>query len=127
MLRHMHRHWLKTLFGMGALLALFSLAVMLIWNAILPSLMAVGSLTYLQAAGLLLLCRILFGGLGMGLRGHHMHEHLRNMTPEQREAMMRRLRERFPDRGGFGSHPWGDSPSGSEKNGETQENQTSEK
>lgn len=38
--------------------------VMLLWNAILPSLIGVGSLTFPKAIGLLILCKILFGGFG---------------------------------------------------------------
>ena len=38
-------------------------AVMLLWNCILPQVISgVGQLTYVNAIGLLLLCRILFGG-----------------------------------------------------------------
>ncbi len=36
-------------------------AVMWLWNSILPSVIHVGTLTYWQALGLLVLCRILFG------------------------------------------------------------------
>ncbi len=38
------------------------LVVMLLWNAILPSLLGVGLLTFPKAIGLLILCKILFGG-----------------------------------------------------------------
>lgn len=38
--------------------------VMLLWNAILPSLLNINSITYWQAVGLLVLCKILFGGFG---------------------------------------------------------------
>lgn len=58
-------------FFVAAYLGLAALAVMLLWNAILPSLLAVGRLGFWQALGLLLLCRILFGGLrGRGWGGH---------------------------------------------------------
>jgi hypothetical protein len=94
--------------GMLALFAVFSLLVMLLWNAVLPGLLGVGSLTYLQAAGLLLLCRVLFGGLGHGLWGSvafkGMRDHVLAMSPEQREAFVRRMQERVADHarhGGF--------------------------
>jgi O-antigen/teichoic acid export membrane protein len=52
----------------AALLALiFGFAVMLLWNAILPSLFSVHSVTYWQSVGLLVLARILLGG-GLGYR-----------------------------------------------------------
>ena len=46
----------------GVLLS--GLVVMLLWNAILPTAIHAGTLTYLQATGLLVLCRLLFGGFG---------------------------------------------------------------
>ncbi len=55
--------------------------VMLLWNAIIPGLTGWGTLGYLQAAGLFLLTRILFGGHGPGhwhsrWHGHHdWHNH----------------------------------------------------
>ncbi len=53
-------------------LSMFALAggvVMLLWNAILPAVAHVGALTYWQAVGLLVLCRMLFGGFPG--RRHH--------------------------------------------------------
>lgn len=77
-----------------AALAVFSWVVMLLWNALLPSLFGVRPLHYLQAAGLLVLSRILLGGL----RGHHgpwgrrgWRERWQSLTPEERE----RLREKY--------------------------------
>jgi ABC-type multidrug transport system fused ATPase/permease subunit len=83
-------------------IAAMSVVVMLLWNAIVPALFAsVPAITYLQALGLLVLCRILFGGL----RGHggwrgrmHGHGHERwakwqAMTPEEREQFHRQRHE----------------------------------
>ena len=42
--------------------------VMYLWNAILPSVLHVESLTYWQAVGLLILCKILFGNFNRGGR-----------------------------------------------------------
>jgi len=53
----------------AAAVFLFGLVVMLLWNAILPAVLEVGTITYWQAVGLLVLCRILFGGLRGGFRG----------------------------------------------------------
>ncbi len=50
------------IFGLGAL-------VMVLWNAILPDLIGVKLIGYWQALGLLLLCKILFGGYGSGGKG----------------------------------------------------------
>ena len=53
-------------FGIGgiALLALFGLFVMLLWNWLMPDLFGFKQLDYWQAWGLLILCTILFKGFG---------------------------------------------------------------
>jgi hypothetical protein len=74
-------------------LAVLSWIVMMLWNALLPGLFGVRPLHYLQAAGLLVLSRILLGGL----RGHGPWRHRawrarwESLTPEERE----RLREKY--------------------------------
>jgi hypothetical protein len=93
------RWWMKGLAFLvlaPAVLALVSLVVMLLWNALVPSLFAGPVLGFWQAVGLLLLCRILFGGLrGHGHHGWRHHrawrERWHRMTPEERE----RFREGF--------------------------------
>ena len=72
--------------------------VRLLWNWLLPSLFGVREITFWQAFGLLALCRILFGGLGVrGSSRRHarrrieervderMWERWERMTPEERE------------------------------------------
>lgn len=55
---------------LAAVLALvFGWFVMLLWNHILPDLLGLRHITYWQSAGLILLTRILVGGLHHG-RGH---------------------------------------------------------
>ena len=66
--------------------------VMLLWNWLLPRLFGFPEITLLQGFGLLVLCRMLFGGFGGGGGGGHQPKH---MTPEERE----RLRDRFCSRG----------------------------
>jgi hypothetical protein len=82
-----------------ALVALLSLVVMLLWNALIPSLFGGPVLGFWQAAGLLVLTRVLFGGFRPH-RGHGRHHQWRQrvwrtrwrgMTPEERE----RFREGF--------------------------------
>src|SRR5262245_11886577 len=63
--------------------------VMLLWNWLLPPLFEWPSITLWQGFGLLVLCRILFGGWG---RGSHRHRH---WSPAEREHVRRRMRERF--------------------------------
>lgn len=40
--------------------ALFAIPVMLLWDALIPSLFGLGTITWLQAWGLLILCGLLF-------------------------------------------------------------------
>ena len=85
-----------------ALIAVLSLVVMSLWNWLVPSLFHGPAVQYWQAVGLLLLSRILFGGLRRrgGWHGHWRQrmwrERWANMTPEERE----RLREKFQHRCG---------------------------
>ena len=72
--------------------------VMLLWNWLAPTLFGLRMVTFWQAIGLLALCRILFGGFGLGGGGHRssrrrmegrigerMRERWEQMTPEERE------------------------------------------
>ena len=59
--------------GIGIMLAtcaVFGVAVMLLWNALMPQIFAFPRINYLQAAGLLILARLLFGGIGGDRLGH---------------------------------------------------------
>ena len=73
--------------------------VMHLWNWLLPPLFGWKMLGFWQALGLLLLCRILFGGLGHGGPGRHGARHwrgrCRNMTPEEREKFRRAMAEGY--------------------------------
>ena len=99
--------------GMLVFIALGGGVVRALWNWLLPPLFGWHVITFWQALGLLALCRILFGGLGMrGAGGSRMRERMRErmadkwqrMTPEERERMRQRMRERW----GFG--PWSGEP-----------------
>ena len=77
--------------------------VLHLWNWLLPPLFGWRLITFWQALGILLLCRILFGGLGR--HGFHrsnfrrrMAERWQHMTPEERE----RFRQGIRGRCGFG-------------------------
>jgi hypothetical protein len=111
--RHAVRWSVKGIAVLGAViavLALLALAVMLLWNSLVSELFHAPSLEYWQALGLLLLSRILFGGLrGRGWHGHWRQrmwrERWENMTPEERA----RLREHFQRRCGYHSAASDDS------------------
>jgi hypothetical protein len=98
-----HR-WRKARFLFFPLFILFAFAlsavVMFLWNAILPEVVNVTPITYWQAMGLLILCRILFGGFKFGPRHSPPYgrpewkEKLMNMTEEEREKFKQQWRER---------------------------------
>lgn len=74
--------------------------VLQLWNWLLPPLFGWPRITFWQALGLLVLCRILFGGSGMRGSGRsnwrrRMEERCENMTPEERERFRQRMRERW--------------------------------
>ena len=84
---------IPTLIVVGPVIAaivvfVFGGIVMLLWNWLLPRLFGFPEITLLQGFGLLVLCRMLFGGFGGGGGGNHQSK---RMTPEERE----RLRDRF--------------------------------
>jgi len=99
----MKRHWirrgLRFLLWATVAVAVFSLIVMCLWNWLLPSLFGWKLITFWQAAGLVILSRILFGGLH-GHSGRHLHwrarmkERWEQMTPEERDKFRQGLRER---------------------------------
>ena len=81
-----------------ALIAVIGFVVMQLWNWLLPALLGWPAISYLQATGILVLTRILFGGFrgGGGGPGWHwrqgMLERWERMTPEEREKFRQGLR-----------------------------------
>ena len=103
----MRRKWifLAPLVILGFLLfvAVGGAIVQQLWNWLLPSLFGWREITFWQALGILALCRILFGGLGLhgSSRSNvrrRMAERWEHMTPEERE----RFRQGMLGRWGFG-------------------------
>ena len=74
----------KKLWGIPVFIAVFALlvwATMLLWNALLPAIFGIVTITYWQALGLLVLGRLLFGGFGKGgggMRHFGRHRHGRH-------------------------------------------------
>jgi hypothetical protein len=69
--------------------------VLLLWNWLLPPLFGWRPISFWQALGLLALCRILFGGFGLrGDSGYRYRRRWEYMTPEERERIRERIRER---------------------------------
>jgi hypothetical protein len=107
----MRRKWMfiapLAILGMLVFTVIGGELVMRLWNWLLPTLFGWREITFWQALGLLLLCRILFGGFGgrgfgrSSIRGRireRMAERWDRMTPEERE----RFRQGMAGRCGFG-------------------------
>lgn len=80
-------------------LALVSYIVMLLWNALIPVIFHLTAITFWQAAGLLILCKILFGFGKGGHRGgapwmRNRMERFKNMSPEEQARFREQWRER---------------------------------
>jgi len=74
--------------------------VMLLWNWLLPALFGWPQITFWQALGLLVLCRILFGGLRLGGHGSshsRIRQRIRERIDERWEKMTPEEREKFRD------------------------------
>jgi len=83
--------------------ALFGFIVMSMWNWLVPAVFGGRMITFWQGLGLLILARILVGGLGGG-HGDNKHGRRRmmdqweQMTPEEREKFRQGLRDRCGSR-----------------------------
>ena len=95
------------------------LIVMLLWNWLAPELFGLRQITFWQAFGLLVLCRILFGGFGGGggRRSSHgrmdrrIHERVDERLRERWEQMTPEERERFREGArGCGTTPLDSTP-----------------
>ncbi|WP_111308445.1 hypothetical protein [Confluentibacter sediminis] len=81
-----------------------SFIVMWLWNAILPEVIFVNSITYWQAMGILVLSKILFGGFSKcGNHKHSMQKRrfinkIKNMSPEERMKFKEEWKCRFYNR-----------------------------
>ena len=83
----------KAVFVLAAA-AILSGIVMLLWNAVIPTLfVGANAIDYLHAVGLLVLSRILFGGFrgNGGWRGRGHWGRLQAMTPEEREQFRQNM------------------------------------
>jgi hypothetical protein len=86
-------------FGAAALLALISYIVMLLWNNLLPEILHVNTITFWQALGIFILCKILFGfgkgGGGGGWSRRNMAERCRSMSPEERQHFKQTMKDKL--------------------------------
>ena len=106
----MKKFWIKKglmmfVFFIAAIFV-FGALVMSLWNAILPAVLGVKAITFIQALGILLLSKILFGGFGgrhWGGRREHMwkekmNDKWANMSPEQRDQFKAEWKNRCGNR-----------------------------
>ena len=102
---HGRAFWIRRLpfilLAVAAFVFIFGYVVMFLWNSILPGLLGVGTITYWQALGILVLSKILFGGFRGGHGHHHCNGHRHewnekwmHMNPEERDKMKADWRER---------------------------------
>jgi len=108
----MKKKWIFVIAPPAAVLALwlFGEIVKSLWNWLLPPLFGWHTVTFWQGLGMLVLCRILFGGYSNdGNRGpgrrHGKSEKREAMTPEERE----KLRQSMGHHGGSFSGPGSES------------------
>ena len=90
----MKRYWMvkgtKMLVLFAGFVLLASVAVMLLWNTLIPAIFDGAQITLIQALGLMILTRILVGSRGFGMyRGGHWRKRweskMANMSPEERK------------------------------------------
>ncbi|MFP3090011.1 hypothetical protein LQZ21_06745 [Treponema sp. TIM-1] len=79
-----------------AMIALFSLAAMFLWNKLLPGIFGLPVINYWQTAGLLILARIIFGGYrGIGKNRTHGLSGHKNPIRDRWDSMSEEARKAF--------------------------------
>jgi hypothetical protein len=98
----MKRKWIFVLAPIGIVVFMIvgGEVVMHLWNWLLPAMFGWRQVTFWQALGLLVLCRILFGRLGGHRPGGGRWRGWQRMTPEEREKFRQGMRSRCGDFGG---------------------------
>lgn len=93
-----------------AFMLVLGLATMVLWNWLIPAIFNGPEIRFIEALGLWLLAKVLFGNWGGGRWGnrgphawkHRYEEKLSSMTAEERERFKSRMREKWrcgpPDR-----------------------------
>ena len=76
-----------------AIIFLFSWAVMLLWNGILPTIVGVKAISFWQSMGILILSKILFSGFNGGHK--HRFNRWENINYEERGRMREEWKKRF--------------------------------
>lgn len=94
------------LFGTGAVV-LFTFLVMWLWNWLMPAIFGLGIITFWQAAGILVLSKILFSGSGHGKSWHNdrrkkywhsrFKEKWEHIPEEKKREFTEKMNEKFGD------------------------------
>jgi hypothetical protein len=102
MRRNRGLHVLKVVVMVAVAITVFSFVTMHLWNWVMPAVFGLRTITWLQALGLLVLGKILFGGIhrhGHGCPARRwkgrMTERWMEMTPEEREKFRAGMRGRW--------------------------------
>ena len=97
------RHWIgfaiKAVLIAIAAFTLMGFVIMGLWNWLMPTLFGLHTIGFLQAFGLLILAKLLFGGFRGRWDGrphwrHRMEDRWEHMTPEEREKFGQGMRFR---------------------------------
>jgi hypothetical protein len=70
------------------------LMTLLLWNRLAPSIFHLREITFFEAIGLLILCRVLFGGFrgwGSAMRKARWVRGWKELTPEERERFRKAM------------------------------------
>lgn len=82
-----------------SILLLLPLVIMLLWNSVVTAIFGIKCITYLQAMGLFVLSRILFGNFGFGSRPappfrKQGQNRFLDMSDEEKNKMMQEWKKR---------------------------------
>ena len=105
----------------------FSTIVMFLWNNVLAQVTNVSTITFIQALGILVLSKILFGGFrgGWGPRRYYWKQRMQqkwaDMTPDQREKFKQEWQRRC---GSWGYKSWQSEAAGAEFGAQSSESDT---
>ncbi len=110
----MRRFWiwraLKIALFVALGLLLFGFLTQHLWNWLMPSIFGLKRVTFRQALGLVVLSKILLGGIHKHSPGRsewkrRMEERWGQMSPEERERLRSRLKQRCASASGFAWNP----------------------
>ena len=89
----------KLFFFFPLIVVAMSFIVMFIWNTVIVEILSVPRIHFFQATGILILSRILFGGMpfrsGRRFYGPPFRSRWMNMTPEERQKFKEQWRKRW--------------------------------